>query len=167
VIDLKQPLKVIKDSVEAKINFGKHKKNETETSDEMNSTTKFPKIDTKYLKNSLPYYWYTGEKKIAISAGTIGIVISILFLFVTIGTNAISLILVFIADKLMAWGLLLYIFYIRDIIPVGTDAIDNYFIENFIYILIAILINRVIVNLVAENFFNYNLIENKSNNNKD
>jgi hypothetical protein len=45
--------------------------------------------------------------------------------------------------------------------------IDAFFLENFIYILIGILLNRVIINVVAEKVFKYNLIDNKSNSDKD
>lgn len=129
-----------------------------------NLKSKFPKINIKYLKNSLSFYWHTGEKKIALGAGGIGILLSILFLVVTVGTNGIALIFAIIADKLIAWGLLLYIFFIRNIIPseMVLQEIDTYFLEYLIYIVIAILLNRMIINLVAEKIFAYNLVDSKS-----
>jgi len=113
----------------------------------------------KYLKYSLPYYWYTGEKKIAMGAGTIGLVLSTLFLIVMVGTSAVSLLFVLIFDKLMLTALIFYLFFIRNIVPIDmiTDAIDNLFIENFIYISIAMIVNRIVVNIVAEKLFGYKL----------
>lgn len=166
-------------SLAEKINFEKPKKIEvksleqaasvdTPPQEERISKSNFFKTNIKYLKNSLPYYWHTGEKKIALGAGAIGVVVSILFLIVTVGQNAIVLILALMADKVMVLALLLYLFFVRQIgaIQIFMGKIDAFFLENFIYILIGILLNRVIINVVAEKVFKYNLIDNKSNSDK-
>lgn len=164
--NLKQLIKVKSNSLIAKINFERFTKIVSDTFLKYGKSlkSKFPKINIKYLKNSLSFYWYTGEKKIALGAGAIGILLSILFLVVTVGANGIALIFAIIADKLIIWGSLLYIFFIRNMIPLEmiSDRIDAFFMQYFIYALIAILLNRMIVNLVAEKVFAYNLIDNKS-----
>jgi len=128
-INFERPKKVAAVSLEQTVST------DTPAQEETSHESNFFKTNIKYLKNSLPHYWYTGEKKIALGAGAIGVVLSMLFLVIAVGTNAIVLILALMADKLMVLALLLYLFFIRQIgvIQPFMGGIDAFFLENFIY----------------------------------
>ncbi|RLA82653.1 MAG: hypothetical protein DRG78_06605 [Epsilonproteobacteria bacterium] len=106
-----------------------------------------------YIRHGILYYWYTGDKKIAILGGITGSLINITFLSVVSGGSALLLVLLLLFDHLLIIICLMYIIFLRNLALLPTEKIDSFFMENFIYLAIGWIINRVITNLIAEKFF--------------
>jgi hypothetical protein len=112
----------------------------------------------KYFKNGLLFYWYTKERKIAITGFLIASIINLGILFVTIGgTGIIYFILMLIMDHLIILCLAFYLM-LRNYIPdVVCSILDSVVLKNLLILLVCWLISRIVINLVAEKFFKYDL----------
>lgn len=113
----------------------------------------------KYLKNGLLYYWYTGNKRIAITGFLIASIINLGLLFITVGgTGMVYFILMLIMDHLIILFLAFYLI-VRNFIPLESlqNVLDSVIIENFMILLICWIINRVVINLTAEKIYKYEL----------
>ncbi len=109
----------------------------------------------KYLKNGLLFYWYTGEKKIAVTGFFLSSIINLILLFLTVGNFGIIIfILMLIMDHLIILFLAVYLI-IRNFIQ--FDFLDSLVIENIFILLICLFINRLVINLTAEKIYKYNL----------
>ena len=107
----------------------------------------------RYIKRSFLSYWYLGYKKVAVTGGIIGLVVNSLFLyFISAHESAFILVLLLLTDYFMTVLVVIYIFFIRNII-----SFDEFFIKYFIILLFGLLINRIIVNLVAEKIYKYKI----------
>lgn len=113
----------------------------------------------KYFRNSLLFYWYTGEKKIAISGFLLASSINLLILYMTIGgVGIIYFILMLIMDHLIILFLAFYLI-IRNYIPFDLlqNTLDSVIIENFLILLLCWVINRMVINFTAEKIYKYKL----------
>jgi len=117
------------------------------------------KICYRYLKNSIPYYWYTGKKDIAIAGFLATVAIDGLFLYMTVGSSVVILIFMLLMDKMIAIFLVLYLLFIRNLLPLETitNYVDGYILETVVFFIVAALLQRVIVNLIAKFYFNEEL----------
>ena len=112
-----------------------------------------------YLKNSIPYYWYTGKKDIAISGFLATLAVDGMFLHETVGASAILLIFMLIMDKMVLVLVGVYFLFIRTLLPFEklAEYIDGYILETMLFFVIAALAQRVIVNAIAKFYFNEKL----------
>lgn len=107
----------------------------------------------KYIKKGILYYWYTGEKKIAVVSGIATSIINLLFLTVTSGGSAAILAILLVFDHLIILLILGYI-VIRNFIPsIAINKLDEFFLKNFIFLIIAWIVSRFITNVIAEKVF--------------
>ena len=113
----------------------------------------------KYFKKGILHYWYTGEKKIAITGGIVGTILNFIVLFLTVGSSAFALVLMLLMDHLLIIFILLYVIVLRNIIPIKNlvSMADEFFIENIIFLILGWLLNRLITNFIAEKYFKYKL----------
>ncbi|QEZ88363.1 putative membrane protein [Aliarcobacter cibarius] len=114
----------------------------------------------KYLKNGLLFYWYTGNKRIAITGFLIASIINLFLLYITIGGfGIIYFIIMLIMDHLIILCLAFYLI-IRNYIPdlvLNNLNLDSFIFENLLILLGCWLINRIIINLTAEKIYKYEL----------
>ena len=134
------------------------------------SKFKIPKFNMryiKYLKNSLAFYWHTGEKKLALVSGGVAILFSSIVLLIEAGGSAFVLIMMLFFEKLLVIFFTLYLLIFRSFMPsVFTHFIDKFFIPYIGIMILLLILDRVIINIVAEKFFGYDLINNKPKNNR-
>lgn len=114
----------------------------------------------KYLKNGLLFYWYTGEKEIAVTGFLIASILNLLLLYITVGGfGIIYFIIMLIMDHLIVLCLAFYLI-IRNYIPdlvLNNLNLDSFIFENLLILLGCWLINRIIINLTAEKMYKYEL----------
>ena len=114
----------------------------------------------KYLKKGLLFYWYTGERKIAIIGFLIASILNLFLLYITVGGfGIIYFILMLIMDHLTILCLAFYLIirsYIPDLV-LNNLSLDSFIFTNLLILVVCWLINRVIINLVAEKLHKYEL----------
>ena len=120
-------------------------------------------IFMKYMQHGILYYWYTDNKKVAIGGALAGSLINIVFLTLASGGNAVLLVSLLLMDHLLIILLIFYFTVIRNFLYIEAlqKNIDNYFLENFAYLIIGWAVNRIITNLIAEKFYNIQLNNHK------
>lgn len=109
----------------------------------------------KYLKHSIYFYWYTDHKNIAITGAVIGSLINFLVLFASAGPNAAAFVLLILLDNAMFAILLIYI------ILRNFFGMPGWFDENAALVILGFiigwLVNRFVVNFLAERYFKYEI----------
>lgn len=114
----------------------------------------------RYLKNGMLFYWYTGERRIAVTGFLIASILNLLLLYITVGGfGIIYFIIMLIMDHLIVLCLAFYLI-IRNYIPdlvLNNLNLDSFIFENLLILLGCWLINRVVVNLTAEKIYKYEL----------
>lgn len=110
-----------------------------------------------YYKFGFGHYWYGHNKRqIGIYCSLPSFIIVIILYAILSKGTIFGVLLIFIMDILFVPLTLLYLFF-RLTYTFNIDLIDKMVIENFIVILICLLLNRFILNYLGEKFYNINI----------
>ncbi len=108
----------------------------------------------RYIKRGILFYWYTGQRAIAVTSLGITVLLYMLLLWATGATSLVMLVLLIFMDHLLLIFLLVYLIVVRSLVPdLLSSELDALMLQYSLPILLGWLANRLIANLVATKLF--------------
>lgn len=111
-----------------------------------------------YLRRGILFYWYTGERRIAITSVLVTSIVYLIALSLFGATNLFVLVLLLLMDHLVIVFIAVYVIAIRTVLPdMLIEELDAFIMSYSIYIIAGWIGNRIITNLIASKLFGYRI----------
>ncbi len=111
-----------------------------------------------YLRHGILFYWYTGERRIAIAGASVTTILYLAVLWVLGARSLFALVLLLMMDHLLIIFMILYMIAVRPLFPgFLAGELDAFVASYWLFIVAGWVGNRVITNAIASRLFGFDI----------
>ena len=111
-----------------------------------------------HVRRGILFYWYTGERRIAIAGASATTILYLAVLWVLGANSLFALVLLLMMDHLLIIFMILYVIAVRPLFPgFLAGEMDAFVASYWLFILAGWVGNRVITNAIASRFFGFDI----------
>lgn len=111
-----------------------------------------------YVKRGILFYWYTGQRRIAITGAAATTILYLVCLWLLGAKGLIALVFLLMMDHLLIIFMVLYMIAIRPLFPAFLiGELDAFMASYWLVVLVGWVGNRVITNAIALRIFGFNI----------